>query len=614
MNWVLVLWSATAAVCLVLAGIHGQIWRQLGKPERDASGHFAALCLCVGVLALVELAMMHAGSVQDYLQLLRLFYIAVLAGFGALVYFVRSYLKAGRLWLGWSAIVMRALFTLGGLVAPGTLHFQELQSLVPASFLGAQVVVPQGTLNPLRFLAAVSGLLLAAYFVDAIVTIWRQRGGRQAIVLAAALLFLLVSGQLIGMMVGVDGGKVPFSITISFIPIIVIMGARLSQDLVRSARPSGELLEAERRLMTSRQRLAMAAEAAGLGFWALDPATLRFHPTALPVRLFEIPPDPPPKLDELLAGIHPEDRERVRKALSDALASSEMVAVEYRLVSADGSPHWALSAGGGRYTGSGAAMRLIGVTIDITDRKRAEEAARLQREEIEHLSRTVTAGEMSGALAQELRQPLAAILEKATLAQGLLRQVPLPAADLRSTLEEVIAADDRASQVIGRLRMLLRRGGSAPERLSLSALVDDVLGFLRPDLIRRGVQVDAQLDPALPAVQADRVRIGQVVINLIMNACDAMAATPVAERRLSIRCGESGGAALLEVSDRGSGLPAPVERVFEPFFTTKTNSVGMGLAICKSIVESHGGRIRAVPNADRGATLRVQLPFAETSN
>ncbi len=612
MNWVLVTWSATAALCLVFAGIHGQIWLQLRKRQGNAGGHFAALCLCVAAVALLELALMHAGSTQDYGLLLRLFHVAVLAAFGALVYFVRSYLNAGLLWLGWSAIVMRAAFTIDGLASPVMLQLHAGQALEPLSVFEALVMVSQGTPDLWPFLATVSDLLLAAFFADAIITIRRQRGGRQAIMFGSALLFFLASGQVFGMIVGFGVWKIPLSITIAFIPIILVTGARLSRDLVRSARLSDELLDAERRLLASRQRLALAAEAAGLGFWALDPASLRFHATSLSVRLLDAAADTAPQLDELLAATHPDDRESVRTALSDALASSELVAVEYRVVGADGSIRWALSAGGGRYAASGPGMRLIGVTIDITERKRAEEAARLHREEIEHLSRTVTAGEMSGALAQELRQPLSAILSTATLAQALLRQTPLPIEAARSRLEEIVAENDRASQVIGRLRKLLRRGGSAPEQLSLSALVDDVLSFLRPDLVRRGVQVVTALAPGMPAVLADRVRMEQVVINLIMNACDAVAAEPAGERRLSIGCAATGAGALLEVSDRGCGLPAPAQRVFEPFYTTKPNSVGMGLAICKSIVESHGGRIRAEANADRGACLRVYLPFVET--
>ncbi len=612
MNWVVAIWASTAAVCFVFAGIHAQIW--LRHRTAADSGAFAAVCVSLFLVALLELSMMYAATKPAYIALLRAYYGAILLGFASLVFFVRAHLKVGRRWLGWLAIAMRAVATVAGLLLPDTLHFRDLQALEPVSFLGAQVVVPRGTPNPWLPVATVSGMLLSAFLIDAIVSIWRQRRPREAVILSSALLFFVVSASGIGLLVSRGVLAIPFIITISFIPIILIMGARLSQDLVSAVRFSGELAEAERLLLASRQRLVLAAEGARVSFWTMDTASQQFRIMPLTPKASGIGFDNAMHLDQLLGAVHPDDRDLVRATLEHALQSSDMVDVEYRVIGADGRVRWRLSAGGGRYAGAGIAPRLMGITMGITGRKLAEEAVQRQREEIEHLARIVTTGEMSDALVHELKQPLAIIMANAEAAESMLQGPPRALDEVRDILVDIIAANDRASQVIDRLRSLLRRGGVAAEPLSLCELVEGVQAFVRPDLMRRGMHLVTAFDRSIRPVLAERVRLEQVVINLIMNAVDAMVDTALADRRLTIRVSESGGQALLEVSDRGRGLPAPAESVFAPFFTTKSQRGGMGLAICRSIIEFHGGRIWAENNADGGACFRVQLPFAGSRN
>ncbi len=612
MSNVIILWSAMAGFSLVLAGIHGEIW--LRNRTAAASGAFALICLCVVVVDLVELSMMHADSMQSYLQLIRALYVAILAGFIALISFVRIYMRAGRRWLGWASIGMRALATVAGLSLPNSLHFTELHTLEPASFLGSQVMIAQGTPNPWLATAILSNLLLTAFFVDAIVTAWKQRGGRQVILLGSALLFLVLSGFVSAALISLGLLKAPLHVTSSFFPIIAIMGWRLSQDLVHSAQLGRDLIDAESRLLASRQRMMLAAEAAKVGFWTLDPGTMRFHGTTWAMRLFGMYGDESPDFARLLTAMHPADRDNVRGALADALRSTELVSVEYRSLGTDGRMRWYLSAVGGRYSGSGASLRLMGVTFDITDRKQAEEAVSRQRNEAEHLSRVVTVSGLSDMLAHELRQPLDSILTDARSARSRLQGTSVNREGIRLLLADIVAMNDRASRVISKLRNLLRRSDPVREHLALCTLVDGVLDFLKPDLSRRGVQVVTELDRSMRALSADRIRLEQVFIKIILNACDAMAARPRAQRRLFIRTFAFGPDARLEVSDRSGASSVGADTLSDPFLTNQVSGGATELAICRAIVESHGGQIRVDASDGDGYCFLVRLPFSEFDN
>lgn len=611
MNAVELIWPTMIAVCLVFAGVHAYVWLRV---RHSSHGSFALLCVAIASVALMELMMMHATSTQAYLLLLRGFYVAIQAGFVALVYFVWIYLNAGRRWLGWLAIMMRGVVTVGGLIMPNTLHFRELHAMEPMNFLGATVVVPIGTQSPWLTLGLMSNLALVIFLFDATVTLWRQRYGRQAIVLGSALLMLVISGMTIATAVGFGSVKMPLHVTLSFIAIIAIMGAQMSQDLVRTARLSLELAEAENRLLHSRQRLSLAAEAAKVGFWTFDPSTMRFHGSPWAMRLFGMEDNHVAHFDELLGAMHPDDRDHVRRALSDALSSPQLISVEYRTVHKDGGTRWFLSAGGGSFAGSGDAQRLTGVTFDITDRKLAEQTAQQQREKAEHLSRVVTVSGLSGVLANELRQPLARILSSARQALATLNHRSGNLQPLGPLVADMVAMNDGASQVIAKLRMLLRRSEPQREDLPLATLVEGMLDFLQSDLMHRGVEVATRLDHSLPAIRADRVRMEQVIINLIISACDAMADRPRMQRQLSVSVRAAEKMAELRVAYGHRGALMPPGQMLDAASAARSVISDAGLPICRAIIESQGGRLWIDANDESRSGFRVELPFAECDN
>jgi C4-dicarboxylate-specific signal transduction histidine kinase len=250
----------------------------------------------------------------------------------------------------------------------------------------------------------------------------------------------------------------------------------------------------------------------------------------------------------------------------------------------------------------------MGATIDITVRKRAEEETARQRIELEHLSRVATLSELSGALAHELNQPLAIIMSNAEAAQLMLKSSRPDLEEVRAILDDIVDADGRAGAVIRRLRSMLKRGAPQRQPVVLAEIVQTVLDVVRADLLRRGVTLDVRLEAGLRKVSADRVPIEQVLINLINNACDAMARNPLGDRTLAIETVADGAMACVRIADTGVGLPEDPERVFDAFYTTKTEGLGMGLAISRTIVAAHGGRLVAQPNRPRGAVFTICLP------
>ena len=246
---------------------------------------------------------------------------------------------------------------------------------------------------------------------------------------------------------------------------------------------------------------------------------------------------------------------------------------------------------------------------DLTARRQAQLEVEEQRRVVSHLARVAVLGQLSGALAHELNQPLTAIASNAEAALLLLRQRPRDLLEIEAILRDIAADDQRAAQVIRRLRALLKRGETRLQSTDTNELVGDVLELARMEMITRGVTATTQVGPNVPPVLGDRVQLQQVLLNLILNACEAMATTPPAERRLELIVNaDSLNNVRFSVRDRGTGIaPALMERLFEPFVTTKAEGLGLGLSMSRTIIAAHGGRMWAENNPDRGVTMHFLL-------
>jgi two-component system, LuxR family, sensor kinase FixL len=261
--------------------------------------------------------------------------------------------------------------------------------------------------------------------------------------------------------------------------------------------------------------------------------------------------------------------------------------------------------------GSSKGLFALASIVDISERKLAELEAARQRNELVHLSRVTTLGEFSSSLAHELSLPLAAILSNAQAAQRFLAHGGTDLAEVREILNDIVSEDKRAGEVIRRLRLLLKKGEVRQHSLGINEVVQDVLKLMRGDLVNQNVTVDIELAQNLPTVTGDPVQLQQVLLNLVVNACDAMTDCDTPERRLLVRTGMENGSSAVRVSvtDRGDSIPEEkMEQIFEPFFTTKAKGMGLGLSVCRTIIVAHQGKLWATNNADCGATFHFSLP------
>jgi C4-dicarboxylate-specific signal transduction histidine kinase len=244
------------------------------------------------------------------------------------------------------------------------------------------------------------------------------------------------------------------------------------------------------------------------------------------------------------------------------------------------------------------------------DHRQVRKQSLEQHQQLVHLGRVAVLGGLAGAFAHELAQPLTSILANAEAAlQIALRETTIPE-EIREILRDIIRDDVRAAEMIRRLRALLAPGKTSRQNVDLNEVVRDVLTLVRADLLSRGVDVALQLSPQDAQVLGDAVQLQQVVLNLIVNACEAMAGRPSGERHLTIstRVLEDRRTIECAVTDRGHGIPEDaLERIFEPFVTTRPHGLGLGLAICRSIAEAHGGRLVAANAVDCGAVFHLRL-------
>jgi len=303
------------------------------------------------------------------------------------------------------------------------------------------------------------------------------------------------------------------------------------------------------------------------------------------------------------------DRERTVAFMESLVAAPRTEQHTNRVLRPDGSVGWQHWINHAIVGADGRVSELQGVGRDITALRLAEIEAQERREQVTHLTRVAILGELSGALAHELNQPLTAILSNAQAAQLLMAREEIDVPEVREILKDIVADDKRAGEVILRLRHLLKRGKAEFQPLDINRLVKDVLVLARGQLVGHHVAVTSQLEADIPESRGDRVQLQQVLLNLLVNACEAMDAVEPDGRVLAVSTSRSDGFVVVTVVDSGIGLaPDVAAMLFEPFVTTKAQGLGLGLSICRSIVAAHGGQLAGNNNHSRGATFELRLP------
>lgn len=380
--------------------------------------------------------------------------------------------------------------------------------------------------------------------------------------------------------------------------------------LVQSARRA----RAERLLTDSEKRMVFAAASTNSGLWQMSAEDQPIWATDHCRKLFGLTKDGSLTLDRLLRNIHSEDREAFAKAMRATIRNRDPIDIEFRTVDRKGRIRWIAAKGEASYQSGKAAGTVNGLFIDVTSLKEMERDADLQRREVAQLMRQSVLNELSGSIAHELNQPLTAILSNAEAAQELLNAQELDHRKLGEILNDIVVEDTRAADVIGRVRQLLKKGDRKREAINIGKLISSTLALLRGEIVKRKIAVDVDCAPRLPLVLGDAVQLQQVLINLLVNAMDAMTSNPPSEREIRIRAFSESDQVRIIISDSGEGLSTEVrEKLFEPFVSTKERGLGLGLSICASILKAHSGKIAIKNSADRGVTAILTLPALEAA-
>jgi PAS domain S-box-containing protein len=315
---------------------------------------------------------------------------------------------------------------------------------------------------------------------------------------------------------------------------------------------------------------------------------------------------------EWLTSIHPDDLARLREIWAQILASEEPGEAEARMRSSDGSYRWFLIRAEPLRDDTGAVIAWYGTNTDIEDRTQALARLQQMQSDFTHMNRVSMMGELAASLSHEITQPIASARNNARAALNFLDLQPPDLSEVRDALSCVVNDADRAGDIIDRIREQMKKAPPRKQRFDLNAAINEVIELAQSVTDRNGVSVQTRLANGLFPVLGDRVQLQQVLLNLILNAAEAMGSVEERARELLISTEEDPTGVLVAVRDSGPGIdPHHRDRVFEAFYTTKSSGTGMGLSICRSIIDAHGGRLWANANEPRGAVFQFTLPRSE---
>ena len=383
---------------------------------------------------------------------------------------------------------------------------------------------------------------------------------------------------------------------------------RESERELRKARDGLEAMVAERtaELQRSEAYLAEAQRLSHTGSFGWDVFSGRLYWSEETFRIFDRDPAQQPTVDFVLQRTHPQDRAFVQQTIDRARQQRIALDFEHRLLMSDGQIKHVHIVGHPAFDEAGSLLEFVGTVMDVTERRRADQ----ERQAIAHVNRITTMGQLTASIAHEIKQPIAGVVTSAQAALRWLDMDPPDLQGLRRALDRIVRDGGRVGEVVDRIRALIAKAPTRKDSLDINNMILDVISLTRSEVHRNGVALRTRLAPVLPLVAGDRVQLQQVMLNLILNAVEALSGVSEGTRDLLISSGDGGADGVhVAVQDSGPGLtPESVDRLFEAFYTTKPTGMGMGLAICRSIVEAHGGRLWATANEPRGAVFQFSLP------
>ncbi len=611
MSLITIIWSMSGSACLTLAAINFMVWIK----DRDAWTNvlFSLFATGTGSFAFCELWMMRAGTPSEFATVLKWGHLPVWLLVVSLVWFVRLYLKAGRLWLAWTVCGLRTLALVLNFLVGQNLNYIRIIRLQPIQFLGETVQVPEGVPNPWMVVGQLSLVTLVIFLADASITAWRRGGRRRVIAVGGGAVFFALVGAIQSLSVFWGIVRLPIVSSLSIMGLVAVMGYELSSDMIGAAQIHRQLQVSEADLHETEERMRLAVEAADFGVLVRDFTRDEMWASERWRALFGFSGTERLEFELAIQRIHPDDRDALQSVLEKARSGHGVYDTQFRVVLPSGEVRWIGTRGRVEFDGAGKPAFARSVSHDITREKEAAEEANRLRRQIAHVDRVSVMGQLASALAHEINQPLGAILRNAEAAELFMQDQSPDLDEVRAIIADIRKDDQRAGNVIDRMRTLLRRRDMDERTLDVAELVGEVAALVRSDAAARRIKVEMVVAPNLPAVFGDPVHLQQVLLNLIVNGMDAIDEAGEADRRVGVTA-EVGGSNTVEitVTDSGRGIPTDkIAQIFDPFFTTKPKGMGMGLPISLTIIQAHKGRIWAENRNGGGASFRVSLPIAQ---
>jgi PAS domain S-box-containing protein len=385
-------------------------------------------------------------------------------------------------------------------------------------------------------------------------------------------------------------------------------------EIVGAVMDVTERKRAEEALRRGEAWLAQAQRLNRTGTWVMDGTTRRFlYWSDESYRIWGLDPlRGLPSREDMWGRIHPDDRETLWGVVQEALSEQRDFFEEFRILLPDGTVKYLEANAYHEFSPLGALLEVICTTVDVTERKRAQdERERLRQLESDlcHMNRLSVMGELAASLSHEIKQPIGSARNNAYAALNFLDEQPPELAEVREALDCIVADADRAGQIIDRIRDQVKKTPPRKDRFDLNAAINEVMDLARNAIIQNRVSVQTRLAEALLPIHGDRVQLQQVVMNLLLNAVEAMGDGQAGARELLISTEQDHNGVLVAVRDSGPGIDAAhLHRVFDAFYTTKSKGMGIGLSICRSIIATHGGRLWATACQPHGTLFQFTIP------
>ena len=600
MSWITVLWSMNSAVCLTLAAFYGVVWCK----QRDSWVHllFCSSAVAAAAISAFELFMMNARTVEQYQLSVRWVHVPTWLLTVSFVAFVQLYLHAGRRWLAWSIYSLRTVVLILNFIFPVSINFRAITDIHHFSWAGEMISVPVGVPNLWGLISNFSLLLLLIFSVDATITVWRRGDRRRALLVGGSMIFGAILAWHVPLVIwGLV--EVPFFLGFTYTATVLAMGYELSNDMARAAHLTRELKITEK-------RLNLAADSANLGMWEWDLNKDEIWVTPGRRAQLGFPISGRITSEQLVSRWHPDDRDKVRQAMKEAIENGRGYDAEFRVVLADGNVRWVASRGRVHVDDRGKPMRLTGISLDITARKEAEAVARRQRDELEQLrqQRTVLLEREVAERARLEREVIESCArEQRRIAYDLhdgVGQQLVGIALCAKLLEEQLRTDqsaeaDKAGAIAKLANEAARQARLTARTLEGADGVGDLKAALRSLATNMShncsVKVTATADslslPISAPVAAQLYRIAQEAVR---NAVEHGAAHGV-----QIDLGFDDHDLVLTIQDDGTGFEA----------NGNGNGGGMGLRIMRYRAQCIGGSCNVESNPAKGTVVSCRMPL-----